>query len=51
MDKKTYCDRLLSDVFHSVNDINFDGEKVEIYRNDETKTYNVEESLTNKSKR
>ena len=35
MDKKTYYDKLLSDAFHFVKDINFDGAKMGIYKNGE----------------
>ncbi len=44
MDKKTYYDRLLSDAFHFVDDINFDGAKIGIYKNGETKTYDFDKT-------
>ena len=44
MDKKTYYEKLLSDAFHFVNDINFDGAKMGIYKNGETKTYDFDKT-------
>ena len=51
MDKKTYYDRLLSDAFHFVNDINFDGAKMGIYKNGETKTYDFDKTNINEIKK
>ena len=51
MDKKTYYDRLLSDTFHFVNDINFDGAKMGIYKNGETKTFDFDKTNINEIKK
>ena len=51
MDKKTYYDKLLSDAFHFVNDINFDGAKMGIYKNGETKTYDFDKTNINEIKK
>ena len=51
MDKKTYYEKLLSDAFHFVNDINFDGAKMGIYKNGETKTYDFDKTNINEIKK